>query len=631
MMPFVIHERRFENPLWTRSNQKILRPDTKFNMRFGLKQQNLEKLSSELQRVASPDSTEYAQHWTNEQIMAFFKPTSESQIKVQEWLKDTLKEGANIQLSAGGAWIDVDLTVSQANQLLKTEYGVYDHPDGNVHMACEEYSVPEYISDHLDLVIPSVHFDMRNNNGKVERSISQKSNKKRRTTISRREIHSMDVAQGSPLIRRPVPDPKKINSEPSDPFSSCDQTTTLECLNALYHYGDYVSKSVEKNSMAVVEYSPRGVIFDDLDIFFKRYSPSMVGQRPELVSIQGGKLDQTVQSYENNLESNLDLSYAMSMVHPLKVQLYQVGDGIAGSGFNNFLDALDATYCHEKLDPSQDGVYPNPKGYNKRDCGTVKATHVISSSYSMSEAEATPTYLRRQCEEYGKLALMGVTFLHSSGDYGVAGFRGNCLTEDNRKSPQGKRFNPTFPGTCPFVTIIGATQIKPGNTVRDPEESLSTDFVSGGGFSNIFELPDYQKKTLKTYWDLHRPEFSSTQFNNSMNTRGYPDLSANGANYAVSIGGQLELVYGTSAAVPVVASMITLINDARISMGKSPVGFLNPALYSDGFRDAFNDITIGSNPGCKTRGFSAVKGWDPLTGLGTINFPKLLKLFSDLK
>ena len=41
----------------------------------------------------------------------------------------------------------------------------------------------------------------------------------------------------------------------------------------------------------------------------------------------------------------------------------------------------------------------------------------------------------------------------------------------------------------------------------------------------------------------------------------------------------------------------------------------------------FNDITNGTNPGCGTVGFTAVKGWDPVTGLGTINFPKLLARF----
>jgi hypothetical protein len=40
---------------------------------------------------------------------------------------------------------------------------------------------------------------------------------------------------------------------------------------------------------------------------------------------------------------------------------------------------------------------------------------------------------------------------------------------------------------------------------------------------------------------------------------------------------------------------------------------------------AFNDITTGSNPGCSTNGFSAAKGWDPVTGMGSPNFPALKK------
>ena len=44
------------------------------------------------------------------------------------------------------------------------------------------------------------------------------------------------------------------------------------------------------------------------------------------------------------------------------------------------------------------------------------------------------------------------------------------------------------------------------------------------------------------------------------------------------IDGEFELVFGTSASSPVVGSMITLINDARIAAGKGPVGFINPAV-----------------------------------------------------
>ena len=47
--------------------------------------------------------------------------------------------------------------------------------------------------------------------------------------------------------------------------------------------------------------------------------------------------------------------------------------------------------------------------------------------------------------------------------------------------------------------------------------------------------------------------------------------------------GVFTLVFGTSASAPVVASMITLLNDARISIGKKPVGFLNPIVRFSSF------------------------------------------------
>jgi tripeptidyl-peptidase I len=46
--------------------------------------------------------------------------------------------------------------------------------------------------------------------------------------------------------------------------------------------------------------------------------------------------------------------------------------------------------------------------------------------------------------------------------------------------------------------------------------------------------------------------------------------------------------------------------------------------------EVLNDITNGTNPGCGTKGFSAVEGWDPVTGLGTPNYPKMLELFLGL-
>jgi tripeptidyl-peptidase I len=112
------------------------------------------------------------------------------------------------------------------------------------------------------------------------------------------------------------------------------------------------------------------------------------------------------------------------------------------------------------------------------------------------------------------------------------------------------------------------------------------------------------------------------------NGRGYPDVSANGDNIAVYNGGRAGLSGGTSAATPIFASIVNRINEERLAAGKKSVGFVNPVLYANPW--ALNDITNGSNPNCGTQGFSAVKGWDPVTGLGTPNYPKLLSVFMGL-
>lgn len=106
------------------------------------------------------------------------------------------------------------------------------------------------------------------------------------------------------------------------------------------------------------------------------------------------------------------------------------------------------------------------------------------------------------------------------------------------------------------------------------------------------------------------------------------DVAANGANYVVAVDNKFGLVYGTSASSPTFGSILTLINEERYRHGKTSVGFINPVAYAH--PEIFNDITKGDNPGCGTDGFSAVKGWDPVTGLGTPNYPKMEKLWCSL-
>lgn len=46
----------------------------------------------------------------------------------------------------------------------------------------------------------------------------------------------------------------------------------------------------------------------------------------------------------------------------------------------------------------------------------------------------------------------------------------------------------------------------------------------------------------------------------------------------MAIAGEFQLVYGTSASSPVVAAMLSAVNDARLAAGKAPIGFINPTV-----------------------------------------------------
>ena len=64
------------------------------------------------------------------------------------------------------------------------------------------------------------------------------------------------------------------------------------------------------------------------------------------------------------------------------------------------------------------------------------------------------------------------------------------------------------------------------------EVSCQTYIVSGGGFSNIYELPAWQKSDVENY--INNNEQHLYKGYNS-NGRGYPDISAMALNYQVSL------------------------------------------------------------------------------------------------
>jgi tripeptidyl-peptidase-1 len=534
--------------------------------------------------VVSPNSPNFGQHWSAKQIAETFSPSPEAADAVRAWLlnADESLSIDSISLSPSRGWLTFNATALQVENLLHTTYYVYQHySTGAEQIASESYSVPEAVRNHIDFITPTLQFDPRR---KTPQSASTR-------TVTPRTIFDT-TARPVSLVKA---GPKVLANVKDNNLSTCNSIITPDCVRALYGIPS-TPLIAAANSLGVVEYGSSSITQSDLDMFFTNFSSDLVGTSPTIDFIDGGYL-----TNDSSFESALDLDYAMSLTAPLNLTLFQVGDPVESASFNNFLDAIDGSYCtYDGGDVSGvDSIYPDPSNKTgaytgPKYCGNYTPPAVITTSYGEDENSVTETYAARQCYEYMKLGLLGVTVLYSSGDSGVAGVTGQCggtnhgIIEDF--------FTPSFPGTCPYVTSVGGTQIAPGANVSDPEVAVYSGVYSGGGFSNYFPIPIWQEATLATWWSENSYPYTARQYNNSQKTRGYPDISANAANYIVAAGGQFNLVSGTSAASPVIASLITHVNDALLNAGKSVVGFLNPVLYAH--PEVLNDITSGDNPGC---------------------------------
>jgi len=567
-------------------------------LKFSLAQANVDKLETFLLDVADPRSPNYGQHWSPAQVKETFRPSAETVETVNAWLThDAGIHGDKITLSPNGDILELNVSIAEAENLLRAEYYVYsDDTDGSVRVGCHGgYTLPEHVSKHVDFIWPTVHL------GGPRR-------------LSRR---SESIPSASRFGRESGASTIPIESLAALAESGCDTAVTLDCLRALYNF-DFTPVSGNVNTVGVAEFGDNVYRPSDLNLFFETYAPDQVGHTPTLISVEGG--DPTVAGDLG--EPSLDIELMMGLLGPgQNLSLYQIAQpSEALDPTDELLAALDGSYCS----------VPAVSGEGITDCGDKSRTNVISISYhfnpDLNDPSISPV-VQRQCTEFGKLTLTGITFIASSGDGGVAYSQSHeCLLANGTLvagNPTGS-FVGQLPASCPFITAVGATSVAPGASTDQVEES-TTDFPSGGGFSNNFVRPAWQDRAVQNYLDNFAPDYAPSVFNRS--GRAYPDVAANGWPLVIAEGGKFVLSGGTSASAPIFASVIAAVNDARIAARKSPVGFINPALYSDAFAGTFNDVTVGSNPGCDTQGFPAAPGWDPVSGLGTPNFEKLKAAF----
>jgi hypothetical protein len=258
-------------------------------------------------------------------------------------------------------------------------------------------------------------------------------------------------------------------------------------------------------------------------------------------------------------------------------------DGFSGTpGSSNIeviLDIMMASYMAPGL--SKVMVY---EGYTPNDILNRMATDNLAQQLSSSWGFGINATTEQIFKQY---IAQGQSLLQASGDSGA--YTNGVMT----------------PSDDPNLTVVGGTSLTtagPGGTWQS-EKAWSG---SGGGVSTVYPIPSYQQG------------LSMAANSGSTKMRNLPDvaLTADIQMFLIQNNGQAVVVGGTSAAAPLWSGFIALANQQSAGNKKSPVGFLNPLLYSIGngksYTTDLNDIRSGSNGE-----YSAVSGYDLTTGWGS--------------
>ena len=237
----------------------------------------------------------------------------------------------------------------------------------------------------------------------------------------------------------------------------------------------------------------------------------------------------------------------------------------------------------------------------------------ISSSWGEAEDQAAASDMQSEGTIFKQMVAQGQALYSAAGDSGAED-DGSALSVDD---PSGQ----------PNVIAVGGTTLTIGSNSDYQSETTWNDLSSGsgaggGGISKIWTIPSYQKAVMA----------SDKQGSTTM--RNVPDVSLNAdpeTGYGIYQGGQWQIVGGTSAAAPLWAAFNALVNQKRIESALSSLGFPAAALYAigsgSGYASGFNDIIKGTN-GTGSDSFTAVKGYDNASGLGTFKGEGLLDQLS---
>jgi tripeptidyl-peptidase I len=270
-------------------------PSEPISLKLALRQTRPRDLERTALEIATPGHANYGLHLTKAQLREFTAPAKRSVSEVSAWLRQH-----NIEGEVDNDWVAIRTSVKRASTLLGSEFAWYRyHKGGPPALRTLSYSVPDHLTEHVDLVQPTTRF------GQLA---------PRHSTVFDMQYLPDDEVKLAKLPTESAAEAEAV---------SCQPNVTPQCLKDLYKINYTVPSDQKGNLIAFASYLEEYARYKDLDTFIGRYVPDAKGTNFSVQLVNNGLNDQNARS--DSGEANLDLQYILGVAHKIPILEYSTG------------------------------------------------------------------------------------------------------------------------------------------------------------------------------------------------------------------------------------------------------------------------------------------------------------------
>ena len=616
-------ELKDSSPAWAKpSNEVQAAPKTKqLDVQVYLKPRNKAQLDTLVQAVSDPSSAQYKKFLTPDQYRSRFGPTSSDVSAVEKYLKE-----AGLKITGEGSgrrYVAARGAVAQTQQAFGVKLKLYKHSGQKALAPSEDISLPKQISGRILGVVglqSPPHLVKPATAGKENVSSNSKSS----------NATSSNTTNAPPPAGFRNARPCSLYYDQLKARFKADYKTRLPKFQGSYRpyavcgyvpsqlrgaYGVTKSDlSGKGTTVAITDAYAAPTIRQDADRYAERHGDPAF-RNNQFSQVKLGKFRNQKQCDPSGWygEETLDVEAVHGMATGANIIYY----GSRSCYDNDFLDTLARVVDDNKAS-------------------------IVTNSWGSPSYGETSGLIRAYQSVFEQGAVQGIGFFFSSGDSGDDVDSTGLLQTD-------------YPTSDPFVTSVGGTSLAVGSSANyqweagwgtnkyalsdsgDSWEPLGFIYGAGGGFSSLFNRPDYQRGVVPAGSPAGRavPDIALNADPTTGMLVGETQTFPNGARY------DEYRIGGTSLASPLMAGMQALATEAQ----GNRLGFANPRIYSlaRSGSDAFRDITPEHDPDANVRpdyangldssdgilysvrtfdddsSLKTRRGWDDVTGVGSPN------------